>query len=100
MEPKVIVPSVGRRVHYHPSAYDLGLRKDLVNQPETYIQSDLSQPCDAGIVYVHNDRLVNLVVVDHNGHVHRRCSVQLVQPGEELPDGLACATWPPCVPPK
>jgi hypothetical protein len=93
---KVISPTIGRRLWYYPSDYDRGARLDLPNQPESFIQaSDTTQPCDAGVVYVHSDRLVNLIVTDHNGYTHRRTSVTLVQPGDEKPGGGAYATWMP-----
>jgi hypothetical protein len=90
-KPKM-VPTIGRRVWYRPSDYDRGL---LAVKPDTVIQaSDKTQPCDAGIVYVHSENMVNLVVTDHNGHVHRRPSITLISPDEPAPQG-AYATWMP-----
>jgi hypothetical protein len=90
----VIPPTIGRRVWYYPSDFDRGLRQ-VPNQPDSVIVSDGKQPCDAGVAYVHSDRLVNLSVVDHNGKFHSRTSVQLVQPDDEVPVGSAYATWMP-----
>lgn len=90
-KPTVITPTIGRRIWYWPSDYDRGL---LEAKPGTVIQSNDVQPCDAGICYVHSDRLVNLTVADHNGNMHRRTSVTLVQEGDEAPQG-AHATWMP-----
>lgn len=88
----VIVPTIGRRLWYYPSAQDRGLTE---NKPDSVIQADLTQPCDAGVVYVHSNTCVNLVVTDHNGYVHRRTSVTLVQPGQEPPTAGAYCTWMP-----
>jgi hypothetical protein len=46
------------------------------------------------IAHVHNDRLVNLCVIDANGATLSRTSVQLVQEGDELPVTMHC-TWMP-----
>lgn len=87
----MIKPSIGRRVWYWPSAYDCGKTQ---TPPPSIIEADATQPCDAGVCYVHSDRLVNLTVADHNGNMHRRTSVTLVQEGDERPQG-AHATWMP-----
>lgn len=93
-EDKIIVPTIGRRVWYWPSSLDRGL---LEVKPTTIIEADVEssgQPCDAGVVRVFNDRLVNLSVTDHNGNVHKRLSVTLYQPGDHVThsDG-GYATW-------
>jgi hypothetical protein len=67
----------------------------LADKPESVIQGDTTQPCDAGVVYVHSDRLVNLFVTDHNGYTHRRTCVTLVQPGDAVPSGGAYCEWMP-----
>lgn len=89
---KAIVPTIGRRVWYYPSDYDRGLS---ANKPESVIQGNIDQPCDAGVVYVHSETLVNLFVTDHNGYTHRRTSVTLVQPGQEPPSAGSYCTWMP-----
>ena len=90
---QVITPTIGRRVWYYPSDYDRGLLHD---KPESVIEaSDKMQPCDAGVCYVHGDRLVNLTVADHNGNLHKRTSVTLVQPGDEIPSDGGFCTWMP-----
>lgn len=89
---QVITPTIGRRVWYYPSEYDRGVRAE---KPESIIQASQSQPCDAGVCFVHSDRLVNLTVADHNGNMHRRTSVKLVQPGDEIPAGGGFCTWMP-----
>ena len=75
----MIKPTVGRVVHFYPSASDGVI--SLGNQPQAAI-----------IVFVHNDRMVNLVVFDHNGVPMSRTSVLLVQPGQVLPS-FAHARW-------
>jgi len=88
----MIKPTIGRRVWYWPSAQD---RDETEHPPQSRIQQgDKSQPCDAGIVYVHSDRLVNLTVADHNGAMHARTSVTLVQEGDPIPEG-GYAQWMP-----
>lgn len=77
----VITPTIGRRIWYVPSTYDRGGLKD---KPSSIIEGSSTQPCDAGIVFVHNDRLVNLLVTDHNGNTHKRTSVTLWQPGDTI----------------
>lgn len=87
---KVISPTIGRRVWYWPSDFDRGKYEVVL---ATLIVCDGEQPCDAGICYVHSDRLVNLTVADHEGKMHRRTDVTLVQPGDELPASGGYATW-------
>lgn len=71
----MIKPTVGRRLWYH--------------NPEL---SD--QPCDAGICYVHSDRMINIGGRDCNGVPFAETSVTLVQPGDEIPD-YPYASWMP-----
>lgn len=80
-KPTVITPTIGRRVWYWPSTYDRG---GMLDKPSTIIEGNHTQPCDAGIVCVHGDRLVNLIVTDHNGNAHKRTSVTLYQPGDNI----------------
>lgn len=90
---KVITPTIGRRVWFWPSDYDRGL---LESKPESIIQADVEssgQPCDAGVVRVWGDRMVNLAIADHNGNMHKRTSVPLVQPGDAVPSGYGYCTW-------
>lgn len=77
----VITPTIGRRIWYIPSTYDRGGLKD---KPSSIIEGSSTQPCDAGVVFVHGDRLVNLSVTDHNGNIHKRTSVTLYQPGDTI----------------
>lgn len=87
----MIKPTIGRRVWYWPNAHDL----DQTNNPAYMVASDHSQPCDAGIAYVWSDTMVNLTVADHNGKMHARCSVRLLQDGDVPREGEACAQWMP-----
>jgi hypothetical protein len=82
----MIVPTIGRRVWYRPAG------KNDYDMQDVDV---LRQPFDAGIVYVHNDRLVNLVVTDHLGFAHRRANVRLVQPGEKVPEDVPYCEWMP-----
>lgn len=79
----MIQPTIGRKVWYRPGPQgDGGLN----------VWSD--QPLDATVVYVHGDRLVNLVVFDHSGQYAERRSVTLVQEGDDIPHGHY-AEWMP-----
>lgn len=80
---KVIVPAVSRHVWFHPEGEDRGLM----------IRRD-GQPLHAVVIFVINERTVNLAITDHDGHFHTRIAVTLVQPGDELP-GSSYATWMP-----
>jgi hypothetical protein len=80
----MIDPTVGRRVWYWPSEYDRSAG----------MIADGKQPCDAGIAYVHSARMVNLTVADHNGNLHARTSVTLMQEGDAPVPG-AYAQWMP-----
>lgn len=84
-KPQAIKPTVGRRLWYFASQFDVSGHTD----PLTV--SDRSKPLDAGIAYVHSDRLINISVADHNGVAHNRTSVTLYQAGESIPvDGNYC----------
>lgn len=88
----MIQPTIGRRVWFWPSDYDLG--KTSV-QPPTVMTSCGDQPMDAGIAFVHGDRLVNVTVADHLGKPHARTSVKLLQEGDEPVPGMSFCTWMP-----
>lgn len=78
---QVISPTPGRIVWFNPAPHD-GLA--TMN----------GHPLAAIVAGVHNDRLVNLAVFDAYGNTQQRSSVQLVQPGDAVPDS-AHATWMP-----
>ena len=79
-QPIVIVPTVGRVVWFNQMT------------PDVFPGSDGT--CAAIVTYVHSVRLVNLCVFDANGHPHPRTSVQLVQPGDEVPTTMHCLWMP------
>lgn len=93
----MIKPTIGRKVWYWPSDYDrhIGLKTPARYDHSVIEAYDGSQPCDATIVYVHSDRMVNLQVIDHNGHPHIRTSIELFQEGEERPASRSYAEWMP-----
>lgn len=59
------------------------------------LHSEPPQPFDAGVVLVWGDRLVNLLITDHQGYTHRRTSVDLLQEGDAVPETGGYATWMP-----
>lgn len=71
----MIKPTIGRRVWFWPSSSYVDRNRSV-----TMLRGD--QPFDAGIVYVHHDRMVNLLVTDHVGHVFVVRSVPLLQAGD------------------
>jgi len=71
----MIRPTIGRCVWYREAALS-------------------DQFCDAHIVYVHSDEVVNLAVFDRYGHFHSRTSVRLTQ-GEPEECGAFEACWMP-----
>jgi hypothetical protein len=91
MTPSIIKPTVGRRVWFRPSA------EFLANNP-TLTQFNSEQPMDAGIVYVHHDHMVNLIVTDHVGRTLGVPSVPLLAgqyvAGEDT-DVYCCCEWMP-----
>lgn len=89
-KPTSIMPTIGRRLWYIPSTYDRG---GMQTKPSTIIEASSTQPCDAGVVFVHGERLVNLIVTDHNGNTHKRTSVTLYQPGDDIPVDGGYAVW-------
>lgn len=91
--PKVIVPTVGRKVWFYPGGgiWPAGMQVF----PGTDYDGGVSQPLDATIVYVHDDRKVNLHVIDHAGHAFPVRDVQLVQPGDQCCGGGHRAEWMP-----
>jgi len=86
MESKVIVPTVGRVVWYWPSAADIvgGMRL-----------ASASQPFMAQVVFVHHERLVNVIVHDHSGKPHARGAVRLVQESDVYVAAEPRCEWMP-----
>jgi hypothetical protein len=83
-ENKVIIPTIGRRVWF----WSAGLRRTDVTCHDPKV------PMDAGIVYVWNDRMVNLDVTDHAGKHHAFTSVELWQGDCDRPSGSYCEWMP------
>lgn len=83
----MIYPSIGRRVWFWPNLED----------PKNAIQvADFRQPCDAGVIFVVNDRCVHLSVTDHFGTTHAVKHVQLLQDNDVRPGrNAAFAEWMP-----
>lgn len=78
----MIKPTVGRIVDYWPSEGDL---TDM-------IRMDAAQPFAAQVVFVHDNRIVNLAVRDHLGIAHHRSRTVLLQDDDPKPRG-SHATW-------
>ena len=81
---KPIIPDVSRHVHFVPVDHE---------DRGSMVQIG-SQPLPAVVLYVHNERSVNLAITDHHGFFHTRIGVALVQPGDELPGGSYCRWMP------
>jgi len=82
----MISPTIGRRVWFWPNG--------TTGIPLNHGSSQ--QPHDAGVCYVWSDRLVNLTVAGHDGSMHARTSVPLLQDDDPAPAmGASYATWMP-----
>lgn len=79
----MIEPTIGHKVWFWPS---------LGNRP-MYNIINVSQPLDATIVYVHNDSMVNLHIVDHIGHEYSLQSVKLLQHSDPKGWDFDYAEW-------
>lgn len=79
---KIISPTIGRIVWFWAKGSDALVEG---NQPEA-----------AMVTYVHTDRMVNLMVIDHSGSLVRGVkSVELAQPEDTRPtDGCFCEWMP------
>ena len=91
MTPTIIKPTIGRRVWFRPSAAFLASNPILT-------QFNPEQPMDAGIVYVHHDHMVNLIVTDHVGKTLAVPSVPLLAGhyvADEDTDVYCCCEWMP-----
>lgn len=76
-QPMIIVPTIGRVVHFHP--------------PEQH-----DQPFPAVVCYVHSDRLINVGGFNEYGSPFSFTSLKLIQEGDPPPyPGEAYATWMP-----
>lgn len=77
----IIKPTIGRRVWFRCN--------DSFAKEKGIYRIDDVQAMDAGIVYVHGDSMVNLIVTDHIGNTHAINSVALV----DASDGNSYAMW-------
>ena len=77
----IIKPTIGRRVWFRCN--------DSFAKEKGIYRIDDVQAMDAGIVYVHGDSMVNLIVTDHIGNSHAINSVALV----DASDGNSYAMW-------
>lgn len=84
--PVVIPPTIGRVVWYTPSKSDISGGATADPSP---------QKLKADVVYVWNDRLVNLFIVNTNGIPFARTSVQLAQEGDPFPTDGGYCSWMP-----
>ncbi len=90
----MIKPTVGRKVWYRPNIEDrIGYGGMAVYFHD--VEEFDGQPLDATIVFVRNDRLVNLTIMDHNGAQHQRTSVVLKQDDDVMDEDAAYAEWMP-----
>ncbi len=81
----MIKPSIGRKVWYHPSEADLLAHGGHLGD---------EQPFDATVVYVHDERSVNLRVTGHDGTTYTVLRAPLLQEGDQ-PLSPGYAEWMP-----
>lgn len=80
-----IKPTIGRKVWYWCPATS-GIGGVL----------DTTQAFDATIIFVHSEKLVNLIVTDHEGETSCEQNVELLDPGmSDHHGGDTYATWMP-----
>lgn len=79
-----ITPTIGRRIWYFKHQRDIGV-----------MTIDNAQPCDAGIVFVHEDGTVNLQVNDHRGFTTGIENVAIIPQGDLVPGDGGYAQWMP-----
>lgn len=82
--PHVIKPSVGRKVWYRASVYDQTGPAPMAAMCETQGNAKRA-PLDATVIAVHDDELVNLMIIDVYGKLFPKTSVRLLQEGDVTP---------------
>jgi len=92
---QVITPTVGRKVWFRPNGNTLLRRAGTTEYMPSHLTTMGDQPLDATVVYVWNDRMVNLAVLDHYGHPFIATSVPMLQPGDPVPAVGFYAEWMP-----
>lgn len=78
-----ITPTVGRVIHYYPTADDNGALP-----PQ-------GQPLAGIVACVWNDRCINITYFDANGNAWGKTSVPLVQDDDETRPGAGYCAWMP-----
>ena len=95
-EKKIITPTVGRKVWFRPNGTT---KLQVQNMPSVHLGPlslmDAVSPLDATVVYVWDERTVNLSVQDHYGQSFLATSVPLVQEGDAIPGGGFYCEWMP-----
>lgn len=96
---KIIAPSVGRKVWFRLNGIS-ELEKPRFGTETVPVQYrphtvEFNQPLDATVVYVWNDRMVNLHILDHYGNPFIATSVKLLQEGDTPPQFGFYAEWMP-----
>lgn len=81
-----IKPTIGRKIWFHPNGASFMNGAVLNNYGPS--------PMDATVVYVWDDRMVNLHVIDHSGIPHAVQSVPLRQPEDPVPFSQYCEWMP------
>lgn len=79
----MIPPTIGRRVWFYPAHHT------------RFHSLDVKQAMDAGVIFVHSDRKVNLFVTDHLGGTHFVPECILLQDDDKKPDSEPFAVWMP-----
>ena len=85
----LIKPTIGRKVWFW-------LNNSAIGSPHSYQPSslDANQAMDATVVFVHSDRCVNLLVIDHAGYSHVVQNCRLHHTGDDMTDGKYCEWMP------
>lgn len=96
---KIIPPSVGRKVWFRLNGI-VELERPRFGTETAPVRSrphavEFNQPLDATVVYVWNDRMVNLHILDHYGSPFIATSVKLLQEGDTPPQFGFYAEWMP-----
>ena len=96
---KIIPPTVGRKVWFRLNDIN-ELEKPRSGAGTATVRSlpsvaDPTQPFDATVVCVWNDRMVNLHVLDHRGNPFLATLVPLMQEGDTPPQFGFYAEWMP-----
>lgn len=95
MTPATITPTVGRKVWFRPNGITALQKAGTLEYATDHLVINDGQPLDATVVYVWNDRMVNLTVLDHCGHTFLATSVPMLQEGDEQPASGYYCEWMP-----